>query len=87
MLRYEFRTPVPQAERSGLMEGGCGAFFLMQRVRAGSLLTGSWHKSKWSALAYGNDSSLQSGEDEEAGEEQAGGEEEADGAKTEGVEA
>ena len=37
-------------------EGSCDAFFLMQRVKAGSLVTGTWHKSKWSALAYGQES-------------------------------
>ena len=63
-----------QATRSGGSVGDCDAFFLFQRVKAESLLKGTWHKSKWSARAYGTAQDADSEDDDsDAGDaEQAG---------------
>ena len=80
LLTVSHTTYLPQATRSGGSAGECEAFFLFQRVKAESLLKGTWHRSKWSARAYGNahdagceDDDDDAGDDEQAGETVGGG--------------
>ena len=68
-----------QETRGNAIEGTCGAFFIFQRVKAESLLTGSWHKSQWTREAYASgadgDGEAAEGKDGEGG----GGGDEDDG--------
>ena len=53
--------------------GKCDAFFLFQKVRAQSLVDGTWHRSQYSRLAYGSGCQGCGSEDDDDGASEAGG--------------